>query len=109
MANQNVNKKYSHPNNSVIKIFHQNMRGLRTKYNEILCHVQEYAPDVLCFTEHHLGKEEIGLLSLDNYLLGAHYSRQYFKKGGTCIYVLNTLKTTSVKLDNYCCDKDIEV
>jgi hypothetical protein len=50
-----VNKSNSIPvKNSVIKIFHQNIRGLRTKYNEILCNLQEHSPHFLCFTEHHL-------------------------------------------------------
>jgi exonuclease III len=48
------------------------------------------------------------LLNLDNYLLRAYYSRKHFKKGGTCIYIQNSLKTTTINLDIYCCDKDIE-
>jgi hypothetical protein len=73
--------------NNLIKVFHQNIWGLRTKCNELLCHLQEYLPHVLCYTEHHLENDEIVLLNFDNYSLGAYYSRKLFKKGGTCIYI----------------------
>jgi hypothetical protein len=40
--------------------------------------------------------------------LGASYCRRLFKKGGTCIYVLNNLNNVNLNLDNFCYDKDIE-
>jgi hypothetical protein len=70
--------------------------------------LQEHAPHFLRFTEHHLGDDEIALLNSDNYFLGAHYSRSYFKKGGNCIYVLKSLQISATNLDS-CCDKDMEV
>jgi exonuclease III len=92
----------------MLKILHQNICGLRNKYKEILCHLKDQTPHILCFTEHHLDGNEIIHLNLDNYSLGAYYSRKYFKKGGTCIYVHNSLKTININLDKYCYDKDIE-
>jgi exonuclease III len=92
----------------VFKIIHQNIRGLRNKCNEILCHLKEQTPHVLCFTEHHLEGNEVVHLNLDNYILGAYYNRKHFKIGGTCIYVHNSLKIAAINLDNYCYDKDIE-
>jgi hypothetical protein len=41
-----------------IKIFHQNIRGLRFKFYELLCHLEDKLPLIFCFTEHHLNKEE---------------------------------------------------
>jgi exonuclease III len=99
---------FSLPNNSIIKIFHQNIRGLRTKGNELISHLLEHSPHFLCLTEHHLGDDEITLLNLDNYFLGAHYSRNHYKKGGTCIYVLKNLNISTINLDCYCNDKDIK-
>jgi hypothetical protein len=32
---------------NTFKIFHQNIRGLKNKHNELLCHLQELAPHVL--------------------------------------------------------------
>jgi hypothetical protein len=61
-----------------------------------------------CFTEHHLEGNEIVHLNLDNYILGEYYSRKHFKKGGTCIYVHNSLKIGTINLDNYCYHKDVE-
>jgi hypothetical protein len=63
---------------------------------------------IYCFTEHHLGGNEIVHLTLDNYILGAYYSRKHFKKGEICTYVHNSLKIATINLDNYCYDKDIE-
>jgi exonuclease III len=69
--------------------------------------LKEQTLHILCFTEHHLEGNEIVHLNLDNYILGAYYSRKHFKKGGTCIYVHNSLKI-AINLDSYCYDKDIE-
>jgi exonuclease III len=70
--------------------------------------LKEQTPHVLCFTEHHLEGNEIVHLNLVNYILGAYYSRTHFKKGGTCIYVHNSLKIAAINPDNYCYEKDIE-
>jgi hypothetical protein len=75
---------------------------MRNKCNEILRHLKEQTAHILCFTEHHLEGNEIAHLSLHNYILGAYYSRKHFKKGGTCIYVHNSLKIATINLDNYC-------
>jgi hypothetical protein len=108
MVNQsNVYKTKSNKNN-VLKIFQQNIRGLRNKCIEILCNLKEQTPHILCFTEHHLEGNEIVHLNLDNYVLGAYYGRKHFKKGGNCIYVHNSIKVATINLDNYCYDKDIE-
>jgi exonuclease III len=95
---------------NTFKIFHQNIRGLKNKHNELLCHLQEFAPHVLCLTEHHLDGDQISHLNLDSYTSGALYctSRRFSKMGGTCIYVQDNLNTVNIMLDNYCYDKDIE-
>jgi hypothetical protein len=110
MVNSHKNRENNLDNSTVINIFHQNIRCLRNKYNDIICHLQEYSPNVICFTEHHhLVKEELILLNLQNYLLKAHYCRKTYNEGGTCIYVQNNLKNSPIDLDSYCGDKDIEV
>jgi hypothetical protein len=50
-------KKFTLDNKNIINLFHQNIRGLRTKYNELLCHLQEQSPHVLCLTMSHLVNE----------------------------------------------------
>jgi hypothetical protein len=63
----------------------------------------------ICLTEHHLSNEEMTLLSIDNYILGAYYSRKCYRKGGTCIFVCNSLKYAAVNLDEHCVDMDVKV
>jgi hypothetical protein len=57
----------------------------------------------------HLVNEEIVHLNIDNYLPGVYYCRNHFKKGGTCIYIHNSLTFSTINLENDCYDKDIEV
>jgi exonuclease III len=91
-----------------LNIFHQNIGGLRFKYNELLCHFEEKLPQILCFTEHHLCKEELIHLNLDNYTLGAYYCRSQYKKGGTCIYIHKSLNFETINLDRFCHNRDME-
>lgn len=52
---------------------------------------------------------EIVFASMDNRSLGAFYSRKCCVRGVTSIFVHNSLKFTTLKLNKYCLDKDIEV
>jgi hypothetical protein len=63
MVNHSIKSKFMSAKNNVINIFHQNIRDLRTKCNELLCHLQEQSPHLLCLTDHHLGNDEITLLN----------------------------------------------
>jgi hypothetical protein len=84
-----------------IQIFHQNIRGLRFKFYELLCHLEDKLPLIFCFTE-------LIHLNFDAYLSAAHYCRNYYKKGGACILVHKSLNFKLINLDQYCQDKDIE-
>jgi len=83
-----------------IKIFHQNIRSLRYKMNELLCHLNSDPPHILCLTEHHLHEEELALLHADDYVLGSCYCRKLKHKGGVCIFVHNSMKFSF--LDQVC-------
>jgi hypothetical protein len=50
-------------------------------------------PSVLCFSEHWLNKEHLLQINIDYYKLAANFCRISNKYGGTCIYVLNYIKT----------------
>ena len=65
--------------------------------------------EIACFTEHHLTSQEIQSVFIDKFTCGAHYCRKLFQKGGVCIYVNNTIISTSLNLEVYCIDKEIEV
>ena len=66
-------------------------------------------PRVLGFSEHHLKDFELDQISIDGYKIGAAHSRQFLKGGGVCIFIQNTRECTTIKLDKYCNEQDIEV
>jgi hypothetical protein len=59
-----------------IKIHRQNIRSLRYKMNELLCHLNHDPPHILCITEHHLHHEELAFLHVEIYVLGSCYCRR---------------------------------
>jgi hypothetical protein len=49
-----------------LMIFHQNIRGINNKINEILNTVATNPPHVLCFTEHHLNSYQLDNILFQN-------------------------------------------
>jgi len=94
--------------NTSLKIFHQNIRGLGNKTNELYCHLQHDLPHILHLLEHHLSESGLQLIHLTDYSLGASYSRKTFLKGGVSIFVYRNLKYNTIKTDEYNIYKDIE-
>ena len=90
-----------------IKIYHQNVRSLRYKMNELLCHLNHDRPHILCVTEHHLHHEELAFLHTENYVLVFCYCRKSKHKGGVCIFVHNSIKFTSLDVGNYYINQDV--
>jgi len=91
------------------KIFHQNIRSLRYKMNELLCHLNRDPPHIMCLTEHHLLHEELAILHAENYVLGSSYCRKSKQKGGVCICVHNSIKFTSLVTEEYCEEQNCEM
>jgi len=89
---------------TTLKIFHQNIRSLRNKMNELFCCIQEDSPHILCLTEHHLQHSELVLQHIDNYTLGAYYCRNTKCMGGVCMFVQNNIPFTGLEIGNYCKD-----
>ena len=114
-----VNKVYSLENDTntmkltnsknLFKIFHQNIRGLKSKVDELSNSLFPDYPNVMCLTEHHLKDFEIDNLPIDQFKLGSKFCRPNFKNGGVCIFVHEDLVFFSISLDKYCKEKDIEV
>jgi exonuclease III len=92
-----------------LKIFHQNIRGLRNKIDELIMHLSDCVPQVLCFTEHHLKEFKINNTCINCYNLGAFYCRENRKVGGVGIFVHDTLSCTPIDLTEYCKEQDLEV
>jgi exonuclease III len=90
-------------------IFHQNIRGISHKTDELIISLLPDTPHVLCLTEHHLQNEEIGTVHLDRYTLGAKFCRKTYKEGGVCIYVINDIQFNAINLDQHNREKDLEI
>jgi hypothetical protein len=91
-----------------LKIYHQNIRGLKYKTNELISSLESNLPHLLCLTEHHLNQIEMENISTENYKLGAQYCRKQLSKGGTCIFVHEILEYDTINLKNSVSDLDIE-
>jgi hypothetical protein len=82
----NGEKVNDHTDNT-LTLFHQNIRGLSNKSEEVIFLMdEELNPNVMCFTEHHIPELSPGFINLENYILGASFSRRY-QKGGVCVFL----------------------
>ena len=72
-------------------VYHQNIRGLSGKANELLSQLHPTLPHVLCLSEHHMRNSELQGTYIDNYTLGDSYCRTMYGMGGICIYIQKNL------------------
>jgi hypothetical protein len=54
------------------------------------------SPDILCFSEHWLQRDQILYLNIDQYKLADSFCRINDKHGGSCIFVLKSIKPREV-------------
>ena len=66
-------------------------------------------PHILCLTEHHLCDHQINSTYVKCYTLRAKYCRKSRKCGGVSIFVREGLLFSTVELDGFCRDQDLEV
>jgi len=91
------------------RLFHQNIRGLYNKTDELVNSWTTESPHILCLTEHHLHNHEINSTCIQQYNIGARYCRKNHKGGGVSIFVHDSLTFSTVELDGFCRDHDLEV
>jgi hypothetical protein len=91
------------------KIFHQNIRGLGNKPEELVSHLHPDFPHVLCITKHHLKYSQLEKVHIEGYKLGAHFCRQIREKGGVAIFVCNKLDFLNNDIVKHCIEQDIEI
>jgi exonuclease III len=60
-------------------------------------------------TEHHLTGYELDALHIPKYKLGSGYGRKKFKNGGVCLLLQEDLNFTTINLQKYCKERDIEI
>jgi exonuclease III len=90
-------------------IYHQNIRGLRNKIEELFLSFFDNLPHILCFTEHHVFDDEINSLYINPYNLGASYCRANNNYGGVSVFVHENISYSSIGLSNFCHEQDIEI
>jgi hypothetical protein len=95
--------------NNLFKIYHQNVRGIKGKINELMHPLLTEALHLICLTEHHLKDYETDVTPISKYKLGAKYCRKRLKNGGVCIYIQEALKFTNINLQTHCKEQDIEI
>jgi hypothetical protein len=71
----NRNRLLSNNVTTPLLIYHQNIRGLRNKIEELFILFSDNLPHILCFTEHHLFNDEINSLHINPYNIGTSYCR----------------------------------
>jgi len=74
----------------MLRIYHQNICGLDSKLNDLVISLYPNFPHILCLTEHHLRQFQIQHLTIDDYILGAEFSRQSFFGGGIFYVYIKT-------------------
>jgi hypothetical protein len=108
--NQITHTKVPHTQNkNTFKVFSQNICGLLHKKDELYNSLSENFPQIICLTEHHLSSKELGNVALHHYRLGASCCRPTYKFGGVCIYVQDNMYFTSIDMNRYSKEKDIEI
>jgi exonuclease III len=105
----NNSRSVNSHNNTPLLIYHQNIRGLQNKTDELSILWSINFPHILCFTEHHLRSEGINCTYINSYNLGAKYCRVNCKYGGVSIFVHETLPFSPIDLNEFCNDQDIEI
>jgi hypothetical protein len=99
----------SNDSGAPLKLYRQNIRGMKGKLSELMVHLSKVTSDIVCVTEHHLNASEIELTYLPSYILGANFCRETLKNGGACIYIHQDLKFTTVKVQIWAKEQDLEI
>lgn len=77
------NKKGDSSKKQYLKVFHINVRSLRSKYLQLEAFLVDKEIDILCITEHWMSPEEISVQQLLGYKIAGYYAREAFSGGGT--------------------------
>jgi hypothetical protein len=79
-----VHKQNAESSNA-INIFHQNIRELRSKGDELIHEIGNINCSILCLSEHHMVEQELLHLTRNGYLLGSSFCQKDLQMGGVCI------------------------
>jgi hypothetical protein len=96
---------------SNLTTYHQNIRSLNKKKDEINIMLQESSirPHLICLSEHHKRKEDMSDFSFPGYKLANSFCRAINLKGGVCILARNDIIYQAVDLNKLCKEKIFEI
>jgi exonuclease III len=96
---------------NALHIFHQNVRGLRSKNDELIqsFEIDNINPHILCFSEYHMEGQDVVHLTLPGYILGSSFYCKDLQKGGVCIFVRKDLNVNKTDVSHNCIEKDLEI
>ena len=95
---------------SSLSLFHQNIRGLNDKGDELISLFIAYNlnPQIVCLTEHYTTEQNLFSIHLENYYLAANFSRIDTKGGGSCIFVRKYIAFHTVTVSQFSHEKILE-
>ena len=80
-----VTSDLQHRSNN-LKVYHQNLCGLRGKLNQLSNILYSELPHIICIGENHLKDLEMDMISIEHYKLGTKFCRQQYKMM-VCVYL----------------------
>jgi len=92
-----------------LKVYHQNIRGLRGKLSQLSNILNSELSHIICITQHHLKDFEMDMTTIEYYKLCTKFCRHQYKNGGACIFVHESIDFDSISTNHICKEKDLEI
>jgi hypothetical protein len=105
-----VHKKNAGSSNS-INIFHQNIRGLRSKNDESILsfEIDHINPHILCSSEHHMVEQELLHFTMNSCLLCFSFCQKDLQREHSCIFVRTDQHFSKIDISHHCKEQDFEI
>lgn len=92
-------------NQQSIRVFHQNICGLRSNHSLLQIHLQSESPDVVCLSEHNLSDAQFEKLQMPDYSNVSTFCCESRQKGGVCILSKTNICIEALDVSKFC-DED---
>lgn len=92
-----------------LRLLHQNVRGFLCNYIslEVLLNIE--LPDIVCFSEHFLRNNEIGMAAFSGFTMASAYCRSSMNRGGVCLFIKESLTFKVIDVSAFCREGVCEV
>jgi len=89
---------------TALTVLCQYVRGLCNKYDELFCSLerQKIILHLICLADHHLSKQTLSLINLENYSLGFCYSHILNQGGSVYIYIRTDIEYSTLYVSQNC-------